>query len=142
MLTGLDTNILVYMLDPIYPEHKYCNFIEKLSPNFTLCINPTVIHEAYHTLVYSQKWVREDARKKLEALINHPYTKFYNQTKKVSIEALKIAEKYKLGGRDSLIIANYLTNRVATMYTHDIEIYKLKAVEWRNWKIEFQDPIP
>ena len=139
---ALDTNILVYMLDPAYPEHKYCNFITKLSEDFILCLNPTVVHEAYHTLVYGQKWVREDARRKLEALIKHPYTKFFNQTKRICMEALKIAESYDLGGRDSLIIANYLLNGIEGMFTHDEEIKGIGEVRWRRGRIRFIDPVP
>ena len=142
MLVALDSNIIVYMLDPVYPEHVYCQYVSKLSKDFILCINPTVVHEAYHTLVYGQKWTRKDARRKLEALIKHPYTLFYNQTRRITLEALRIAEKYGLGGRDSLIITNYLLNNVRTMHTHDEEIKGIGEVEWRRWKIKFEDPIP
>ena len=44
---------------------------------------------------------------------------FYNQTRRITLEALRIAEKYGLGGRDSLIITNYLLNNVRTMHTHN-----------------------
>jgi len=56
MLTGLDTNILCYALDPAYPEHKKLkNLLTNLSQENVVAINPTVLHETYHTLVFSQK---------------------------------------------------------------------------------------
>jgi hypothetical protein len=46
-LTGLDSNILVYALDPLLPEHQRAKRAI-LGLNYWY-VNPTVIHEAYHT---------------------------------------------------------------------------------------------
>jgi len=99
MLTGLDTNILCYALDPAYPEHKKLkNLLTNLSQENVVAINPTVLHETYHTLVFSQKWVPSEARKRLKMLLTHPYVEFFSQTKKTSTVALNLAVQYKLGG--------------------------------------------
>ena len=42
MITGVDTNILCYALDPAYPEHeKLKNLLIRLSPENRVAINPT-----------------------------------------------------------------------------------------------------
>lgn len=129
------------MLDTAYPEHRYCDFVERLSPKFTIAVNPTAIHETYHALVYGQKWSRRDAREKLEALIQHPYAHCINQTKKTSRIALRIAEENNLGGRDSLVVANYLSARITTLYTHDEELTRIKKVKWKQLEITVEDPV-
>ena len=91
-----------------------------------MAINPTIIHEAYHTLVFSQKWVPSEAKRRLKMLLKHPYIEFFSQTKKICVIALNLATQYKLGGRDALIIANFIANKISTFYTHDQELLALK----------------
>jgi predicted nucleic acid-binding protein len=142
MLTGLDTNILCYALDPAYPEHKKLkNLLTNLSQENVVAINPTVLHETYHTLVFSQKWVPSEARKRLKMLLTHPYVEFFSQTKKTSTVALNLAVQYKLGGRDALVIANFLSNKVPVLYTHDQELLALKKISWRNLRMIIKDPL-
>ena len=58
MIIGLDTNILCYSLDPAYPEHeKLRGLLLDLSPNNLVAINLIVLREAYHVLVFGQKWL-------------------------------------------------------------------------------------
>ncbi len=104
-------------------------------------INPTVLHETYHTLVFGQKWASSEARLRLHSLIQHPYFEFYNQTRRISQMALDLASHYSLGGRDSLIIANLMANDVPVLLTHDDEILKLKRIVWRRSAIKFEDPV-
>ena len=74
MIVGLDTNILCYALDPSYPEHeKVKDLLLTLSAENHVALNPTILHEAYHTLVYYLEWTPEDAELKLTALLKHPY---------------------------------------------------------------------
>jgi len=142
MLVGLDTNILCYALDPAYPEHKKLrNLLIDLSQENVAAINPTVLHEAYHTLVYSQKWMPSEARKRLRMLLTHPYIEFFSQTKKTSTVALNLAVQYNLGGRDALVIANFLSNKIPVLYTHDQELLALKKVSRRNLRIIIKDPL-
>ncbi len=83
MIIGLDTNILCYALDPAYPEHeKLKDLLITLSSDSMVALNPTVLREAYHTLVYYLEWTPEEATRRLTALLRHPFIEFYNQTKK------------------------------------------------------------
>jgi len=139
---GLDTNILCYAMDPSFPEHgKLRNLLLHLSQEFTVAVNPTVVHETYHTLVFRQKWLPDEAGRRLTMLLRHPFIKFYNQTKTVSVIALRLAEKHALGGRDALIIGNYLANRVPNLYTHDDDLLKLEEMTWKSYTMKFIDPL-
>jgi len=142
MLTGLDTNILCYALDPAYPEHeKLKNLLIALSQENSVAINPTTLHETYHTLVFGQKWVPNEARRRLKMLLKHPYIEFFSQTKKTSVIALDLSVQHKLGGRDALIIANFLANKVSIIYTHDQELLTLQKLSWKNFHLTFKDPL-
>ena len=143
MTIGLDTNILCYALDPAFNEHKKAKslVVKAIRSKQKISINPTTIHETYHTLVYKQKWVQDDARAKIIAFIKHPQAVFQNQTKKISLLALKLAVNLNLGGRDSLILANMLENRVEKLYTHDKGLLLLKRVSIGGYSLLIEDPI-
>ena len=142
MTTGLDTNILCYALDPAYTEHKTIgNLLIDLSSENTIALNPTVLHEAYHVLVFYLEWLPQEAAKKLSLLLKHPYIEFYNQTKKTSQIALSLATQHNLGGRDALIIANFLSNKIPTILTHDQELLSLQKIFWKNFHVTFKDPL-
>jgi predicted nucleic acid-binding protein len=139
---GLDTNILCYALDPAYPEHKsLADLFKQLSPQNTVALNPTVLHETYHVLVFYLQWQPQEAAQKLSLLLKHPYIYFYNQTKQTTQIALQLAVKHALGGRDALIIANYLANKTPTIYTHDQTLLKIQNITWKQSTITFQDPL-
>jgi len=142
MTIGLDTNILCYSLDPAYPEHERLkDLLLNLSPENRVAISPTILHETYHTLVFGQKWVSLEARKRLRMLLQHPYVEFFNQTRKTCIIGLNLAIKLELGGRDALIIANFVANKVSTMYTHDEELLALGKISWKKLYLTFKDPL-
>jgi predicted nucleic acid-binding protein len=142
MITGLDTNTLCYALDPAYPEHeKLRNLLINLSPENRVAINPTILHETYQTLVFGQKWVPSEAGRRLKMLLKHPYIEFFSQTKKTCIIALNLALQHKLGGRDALVIANFIANKVPTIYTHDHELLVRKKISWKNFHVTFKDPL-
>jgi len=142
MIAGLDTNILCYALDPAYPEHeKLKNLLIALSQENSVAINPTTLHETYHTLVFGQKWVPNEARRRLKMLLKHPYIEFFSQTKKTSVIALDLSVQHKLGGRNALIIANFLANKVSIIYTHDQELLTLQKLSWKNFHLTFKDPL-
>ena len=142
MITGLDTNILCYALDSCYPEHqKIKNLLITLSQENQVAINPTVLHETYHTLVYYSQWTSQEAAKRLTALLRHPFIGFYNQTQKTSLIALNLSVKHNLDGRDALIVANYIANKIPTLYTHDKQLLKLQKITWKNNSLAFKDPL-
>ena len=139
---GLDTNILCYSLDPAYPEHeKLKDLLLNLSPDNKVAINPTILHETYHTLVFGQKWLPSEAKKRLRMLLRHPFVKFFNQTKSICIIGLNLAVKHELGGRDALIIANFIANKVSIVYTHDQELLALEKIPWKKFHLTFIDPL-
>ena len=142
MITGLDTNILCYALDPAYPEHeKLKKLLISLSPENRVAINPTILHETYHALVFSQKWVPNEAGRRLKMLLKHPYIEFFSQTKKTCVIALNLALQHKLGGRDALITANFIANKIPAIYTHDQELLVRKKISWKNFHVAFKDPL-
>jgi predicted nucleic acid-binding protein len=139
---GLDTNVLCYALDRRYPEHeKVKDLLIMLSPENFVALNPTVLHEAYHTLVYYSEWTPEEAARRLTALLRHPYIEFYNQTQKTSLIALNLSVKHHLDGRDTLIVANYIANKTPIMYTHDKELLKHQKITWKNTILTIKDPL-
>ena len=80
-------------------------------------------------------------RKEAALLLQHPHMEFYNQTKRISLTALALATKYGMGGRDSLIIANLLSNKVPVLYTHDDELIKFRKIDWGISSLKFEDPV-
>jgi predicted nucleic acid-binding protein len=142
MIVGLDANIICYALDDAYPEHeKLKGLLIDLSSENKIALNPTTIHEAYHTLVFSQKWTHEDSAETLKLLIRNPDAEFFNQTKKTSNIALNLSAKHKMGGRDALITANFLENRIHTIYTRDKQLLKLQRINWKNVSLTYKDPL-
>jgi predicted nucleic acid-binding protein len=141
MIVGLDTNILCYALDPAYPEHeKLKHLMINLSSENLVALNPTILHEAYHTLVHYLKWTREEAAKRLSEMLKHPYIEYYSQTQKTSLIALNLAAKHNIDGRDALIVANFLFNKIPVMYTHDKELLKQQKITWKNTTLTLKDP--
>lgn len=142
MIVGLDTNILCYALDSAYPEHeKVKELLLTLSPENRIALNPTVLHETYHTLVYYLQWIPKEAVTRLSALIKHPFILFYNQTRKTSLIGLSLSVKYELDGRDALIVANYVANKIPTLFTHDKALYSRQKITWKKTYLTFKDPL-
>jgi predicted nucleic acid-binding protein len=142
MINGLDTNIICYALDEDYPENKKLNdLLLNLSPENKVAINPTTIHEAYHVLVFGEKWHPEEAAHAIKLLLKNPYIEFYNQTRKTTAIALDISVQYNLGGRDALIVANYLANQTPNLYTHDKQLLKHQKITYKNTNLTIKDPL-
>ena len=141
MILGLDTNILCYALDPAFPENQRCKkILLGLSAESKIALNPTVLHETYHVLVFDQEWDPTYARLRLVSLLNHPYVEFYGQSRRISNLALDLAVRRKLGGRDSLILANLMANNVPIFYTHDKDLVDLKQITEKKFAIKLEDP--
>ena len=142
MVYGLDSNILCYALDPAFTENAICRkILLAASAEEKLGVNPTVVHETYHTLVFDQKWAPAEARQRILTTLQHPHLEFYSQTRRVSIIALDLAARLSLGGRDSLILANFMVNEVPVLYSHDDSLTKLGKVSWKNSTITVEDPL-
>ncbi|KPV63597.1 MAG: hypothetical protein AOA66_0729 [Candidatus Bathyarchaeota archaeon BA2] len=74
-------------------------------------------------------------------LLQHPYVEFFNQTKRICIVGLNLAVKHRLGGRDALIIAIFIANKVSTVYTHDQDLLVLSKISWKKFHLTFRDPL-
>jgi len=142
MIIGLDTNIICYALDEDYPENKKLNdLLLNLSQENKVAINPTTLHEAYHVLVFGEKWQPQEASHAIKLLLKNPYIEFYDQTRKTSIIALDLSVQYNLGGRDALIIANYLANQTPTLFTHDRALLKHQKITYKKANLTIKDPL-
>ena len=126
-------------MDPTTQEHaKAKDVFLKLEG---WAVNPTVIHEAYHSLVFRRKMQPEDAKVKLDALIKDRRTQFLNMTKTISLSSLEIGAEFKIGGRDALIVGCYLHGGVERVLTHDRELLNLGKIMAKGKAIRFIDPI-
>ena len=138
-LIGIDTNVLAYALDPMFPEHEVAK--QALLASDGWAINSTVVHECYHTLVFRRKISPADSKIKIVEFLKDPRTVFLNLTKGVSIFALDLASRTKLGGRDSLIIGCYLHNSIPEILSHDEELAELGKVSFRGKHARIRDPV-
>ncbi len=136
---GLDTNILVYALDPEFPEHTSAK--RAILELEGWCLNPTVVQETYHTLVFKRRMQPSAVEYKIFEFLGDDRTAFANQTKAISKFSLRLAVEHGLGGRDALIIGCYLYNGMEKMLTHDEQISTLGALEFENKRIRFIDPV-
>jgi predicted nucleic acid-binding protein len=106
-----------------------------------IALTPTILHETYHVLVFYLEWLPEEAARKLSMLLKHPYIEFYNQTKTTPQTALNLAAKHNLGGRDALILANFLANKTNIVFTHDQELLTIRKISWKNQTLNLKDPL-
>ena len=123
---GIDTNVLVAYLDREHPSHGRTG---KLAEE-AVALNPTIIHEGYHTLVFKMKWTGMEASRILIQAMADDRNLFINQTLKTTKAGLRIAAENNLGGRDALILANFLTAGIKEMVTLDDELIALKKVTY------------
>ena len=122
---GIDTNIMVAYLDKDHPQHP------KVAPltSRRIALNPTVIHESYHTLVFKMKWSASEAVEALRDTLTDTNVLFLNQTKDTTRIGLRLAERYEMGGRDALILAGFLSSRVRKLLTFDKALIRLREIE-------------
>jgi predicted nucleic acid-binding protein len=126
-------------MDPTTEEHKRAKDAILGLQNWA--INPTVVHETYHSLVFKRKILPNDAGIKIGTFVRDGRTKFLNITKTISLDSIRLAIESKLGGRDSLIIGCYLSNGIDEMLTHDGEVLLLKEAKLKGKTIRFIDPL-
>ena len=133
---GIDTNILVAYLDHDHPNHPQT---EKLRQK-AIAVSPTIIHEAYHSLVFKMKWDPDETRATLEELMADRNNLFLNQTLQTTRVGLHLAVKHGLGGRDALILANLLVSNILNMVTLDQDLIKLESVNYRSKVLKIRSP--
>jgi predicted nucleic acid-binding protein len=128
---ALDSNVLAAYVDREHPQHSK---VASLASR-RVALNPTVVHETYHTLVFKMKWASNDAVEILTEILDDSHVLFLNQTKDTTKTGLKFAERYGLGGRDALILANFVNPSVAEFITFDKELIRLRRVEHGRRKL-------
>ena len=138
-MIGIDTNVLTYALDPTFTEHAAAKRAILSSGDWA--VNPTVVQECYHTLVFDRKIAPADAKVKIVEFLRGKRTVFLNLTRNTSLLALDLAAKMNLGGRDSLILACYLQHHVPQIYSHDQELVRLRKITAKGTETRITDPL-
>ena len=123
---GIDTNVLVAYLDGGHPSHMETTWLADES----IILNPTIAHEAHHTLVFWAKWNPVEARKAVWDACSDANNSFVNQTARTTKTGLELAVKHGLGGRDALILASLLSAKVRDFHTFDKSLLALKRVSF------------
>ncbi|MEM3172205.1 MAG: PIN domain-containing protein, partial [Candidatus Nitrosotenuis sp.] len=120
---GIDSNILVAYIVAAHPDH------DKVLPVSYMnhAINPTIIHETYHTCVFKLKAEPWDTRNLLLQYMRRAL--FLDTTYGTVALGLKIALDHGIGGRDSLILASYLmSGRISRLVTLDRALLEIGKV--------------
>jgi predicted nucleic acid-binding protein len=133
---AIDSNVLVAYLDRDHPQHQK---VKSLASK-RVALNPTVVQEAYHALVFKLKWSPEGARLALREALDDRNNLFLNQTLDTTTRALALAGRYSLGGRDSLILANYMSPSVSHMVTFDKALLSIRRAIFGRRELKIRSP--
>jgi len=118
---GIDSNVLIAYLVQTHPDHQRVIALQTKHH----AVNPTVIHETYHTFVFKLKVEPKVAARLLLEYIKG--TLFLDIKYSDTEIGLKIASEYGLGGRDSLILAPFVMSPQVTKFiTFDSQLLNLK----------------
>ncbi|MEW6603072.1 MAG: hypothetical protein AB1351_00095 [Thermoproteota archaeon] len=132
---GIDSNILVAYIVAAHPDH------EKVSPirNMGHAVNPTVIHETYHTCVFKLKAEPGEMTGLLLEYMKRAL--FLNTSYGTVALGLKIARDHGIGGRDSLILASYLMSaHVSKLVTLDRALLEIGKVSHGGHNLKILSP--
>ena len=126
-MRGMDSNILVYALNKDLPEHLNCKelLINIINEKELVSIPSIVFMECFHALVKAFKYKEVEVKKRLIAIIDSKNINVLEISTSSILFAFEIAEKYKTGGRDSLIAASLLENKIQEIYSHDSDFDKI-----------------
>jgi predicted nucleic acid-binding protein len=102
-------------------------------------INPTVIHETYHTCVFK---LNRPAKETVDTLIDYMnLVQFVSSDSGASELGLRLALKHSLGGRDALILATYSRARnVIRFFTMDKSLLNLDHIVTGSKKLRIVPP--
>ena len=130
-MRGIDSNILVYALNKDLPEHMPCKelLINIVNGNELVSIPSIVVMESFHALVKAFSFKEVEVKKRLIAIIDSKNINVLEISTSSILFAFEIAEKYKTGGRDSLIAASLLENKIQEIYSHDSDFDKIKLMK-------------
>jgi len=133
---ALDSNVLIAYLDREHPQHDRVRSLAFKR----VALNPTVVHETYHALVFKLKWIPEETGQVLREVLDDPNILFLNQTRETTRIGLGLAERYTLGGRDALILASFLDPSVSEMVSFDKPIIALGKVAYGRRELKIRPP--
>jgi len=130
-MTGIDSNILVYALNKDLPEHLPCKelLIKIVNGKDLVSIPSIVFMECFHALVKAFKYKEIDVKERLIAIIDSKNINVLDISTSSILLAFEIAEKYRTGGRDSLIAASLLGNKIQEIYSHDIDFDNILLIK-------------
>ena len=130
-MRGIDSNILVYALNEDLPEHLPCKelLINIVNGEELVSIPSIVFMESFHALVKAFKYKEVEVKKRLIAIIDSKNINVLDISTSSIILAFEIAENYGTGGRDSLIVASLLENKIQEIYSHDSDFDKIMLIK-------------
>ena len=130
-MRGLDSNILVYALNKDLPEHVPCKelIINVVNGKELVSIPSIVFMECFHALVKAFNYKEIEVKKRLIAIIDSRNINVLDISTSSILLAFEIAEKYRTGGRDSLIAASLLENKIQEIYSHDTDFDKILLIK-------------
>jgi predicted nucleic acid-binding protein len=120
----------VYALNKDLPEHLPCKelIINVVNGKEIVSIPSIVFMEGFHALVKAFKFNATEVKKRLTAIIDSKNINILDISTSSILLAFEIAEKYKTGGRDSLIAASLLENKIQEIYSHDTDFDKILLI--------------
>lgn len=132
---GIDSNILVAYIAAAHPDH------DKVLPilNKGHAVNPTVMHETYHTCVFKLK---AEPGHTTNLLLDYMRRALFLDTTYGTVAlGLKIARDHGIGGRDSLILASYLlSGRISKLVTLDRALLEIGKVSHGSHNLKIVSP--
>lgn len=124
----LDTNILVYALDPAAPHHRACRdvLLTARSPGAGLCVVPQILSEFY-AIETSPKRTHQphephEAIDAIERILEYPGIKLLSVPDSLVKRWLSLLRRHAVKGQrvfDLQLIATMLANGVHRIYTFD-----------------------
>jgi predicted nucleic acid-binding protein len=91
-------------------------------------------------LVFKLKWPRKEAGPTLREILDDRNNLFLNQTLETTRTELALAERYSLGGRDALILANYMSPSIMHLETFDKALLALGKVVYGRHQLKIRSP--
>jgi predicted nucleic acid-binding protein len=132
---GIDSNVLVAYIVSTHPEHDKVSSIR----NKGHAVNPTVIHETYHTCVFKLKAEPGETTHLLLEYMKRVL--FLNTTYDTVALGLKLARDHGIGGRDSLILASYLmSDHINKLVTFDRDLLEIGKVGHGRYNLKIVSP--
>ena len=130
-MRGIDSNILVYALNKDLPEHLPCKelLINIVNGKELVSIPSIVFMECFHALVKAFQYKEVEVKERLIAIIDSKNFNILDISTSSILLAFEIVDQYGTGGRDSLIAASLLENKIQEIYSHDTDFDKILLIK-------------